>query len=61
MKTDLKKAEEEVKIRQILIETDGKQIWIRKAETSKIELVAICNMIVAYVSREQESAPKVTE
>lgn len=53
MKDTLKKEEETPKLRQILVETDGAQIWIRKAETSKIELVAICNMVIAHVTKEE--------
>ena len=52
---DISKKDTEVKLRQILIETDGKQIWIRKAETSKIELVAIMNMVIEYVAKENGS------
>jgi len=53
MKDTLKKEEETPKLRQILVETDGAQIWIRKAETSKIELVAICNMVIAHVTKDK--------
>jgi len=49
---------EQPKIRQILIETDGEHIWVRKAETSKIELIAICNMIANNITN---TGPQITE
>lgn len=45
---------EEQLLRQIVIETDGSEIWIRKAETSRIELVAICNMVIASIRAEKK-------
>lgn len=60
MKDTLKKPEVSPKIRQILIETDGREIWIRKAETSKIELIAICQMVIAHQTK-QEAEQKPTE
>lgn len=47
----------EPKLRQIIIETDGREIWIRKAEVSNIELGAICNMILVRMSRADTKIP----
>lgn len=58
MKNDLKQEAVAPKLRQVLIETDGQQIWVRKAECSKIELVAICNMVVSYISKEKNETDK---
>lgn len=40
--------DDDKKVRQIVIETDGQKIWFKKMETSSIELVAICNMIIQH-------------
>mgnify|MGYP001614670056 CR=1 FL=1 len=51
----------EPKIRQLIVDTDGSQIWIKKAEVSKIELVAICNMIISYVSKPEPETPLIKD
>lgn len=48
--------EESKKLRQIIIETDGKEIWIRKAETSRIELVAICEMVIKSITTKNKNS-----
>lgn len=48
----------EPKLRQILIETDGASIWIRKSEVSKIELISIMNMVVSYMTDGPHEAKK---
>lgn len=45
----------DVKFRQILIETDGDKIHLRKAEVSgTIELVAILNNLVGFLTSESK-------
>lgn len=45
---------EEGKLRQIIIETDGKSVNVVKSEVySEIELLAILQMIVAHVTNKK--------
>jgi hypothetical protein len=44
--------------RQILIETDGTQVVLRKSEVSKIELVAIMNMVISHTERSGKELTK---
>ena len=44
--------------RQILIETDGSQVVLRKSEVSKIELVSIMRMIIDHVSNTNDGLTK---
>ena len=54
----MSKIKDEKKKRQIIIETDGANINIVKAEVSAIELVAICGMVENFI---RENGRKVEE
>ena len=60
MKKPLESPKEAPKLRQIVIETNGSEIWIRKAETTRIELAAICNMVIASIGKEKKE-PETTQ
>ena len=62
MENEVKKEEGkqvEPKMRQIIIETNGKDVFLRTAEVSGIiELTAILQIIIEYVNRKTKDEPK---
>lgn len=58
VKTNVAGEPAEPKMREIIIQTDGKNIFLKKAEASIIELTAILSMIVTQINKKPEEEKK---
>lgn len=62
VKKEEQSAEQVAPLRQILIETNGKDVFLRKAEVSGIiELTAILQIILEYINRKPKNEVKKEE